>query len=56
MFATTSKPTFEISQMNPAEQETVRQFCYELALILRRITGRVVDEKPVDLATELEDE
>ena len=45
-----------MSQLNPAEQETVRQFCYELALILRRITGRVVEEKPVELATELDDE
>ena len=56
MFATTSKPVTDLSQMNPAEQETVRQFCYELALILRRLTGRVVSEKPVDLATELDEE
>lgn len=56
MFATTSKPVLEISQMSPAEQETVRQFCYDVALILRRLTGRVVSEKPADLATELEDE
>jgi hypothetical protein len=39
--------------MSPAEQETVRQFCYEVALILRRITSRVVDEKPAELAVEL---
>ncbi len=56
MFETTSKPGLDTSQLNPAEQETVRQFCYELALILRRITGRVVEEKPVELATELDDE
>lgn len=56
MFAKTSKPVIDLSQMNPAEQETVRQFCYELALILRRLTGRVVDEKPADLATELDEE
>ena len=56
MFETTSKPVTALSQMNPAEQETVRQFCYELALILRRLTGRVVSEKPVDLATELDEE
>jgi hypothetical protein len=42
--------------MNPAEQETVRQFCYEVALILRRLTGRIVNERPVDLATELDEE
>ena len=51
-----SKSEMEISQMNPAEQETIRQFCYEVALILRRLTGRVVEEKPVDLATELDEE
>jgi hypothetical protein len=56
MFATTFKPALEISQMNPAEQEVVRQFCYEVALILRRITGRGVDNKPADLATVLDEE
>jgi len=50
-----SSPVKDFSQMNPAEQETVRQFCYEVALILRRITGRVVDEKPADLAVELDE-
>jgi len=56
MLPVNSKPGIEISQMNPAEQETVRQFCYEVALILRRLTGRVVEEKPADLATELDEE
>ncbi len=56
MLPVNSKTDMTISQLNPAEQETVRQFCYEVALILRRITGRVVEEKPVDLATELDDE
>ncbi len=56
MLPVNSKTDMTISQLNPAEQETVRQFCYEVALILRRITGRVVEEKPADLATELEDE
>ena len=56
MLPANSKPGMEISQMNPAEQETVRQFCYEVALILRRLTGRVVEEKPADLATELDEE
>jgi hypothetical protein len=27
-----------------ATQEKIREFCYELALALRRITGKVVDE------------
>ncbi len=56
MLPVNSKTDMTISQLNPAEQETVRQFCYEVALILRRITGRVVEEKPQDLAMELEDE
>ncbi len=56
MLPVNSKTDMTISQLNPAEQETVRQFCYEVALILRRITGRVVEEKPADLATELDDE
>lgn len=56
MFTTSSNPVTDIGQMSPAEQETVRQFCYEVALILRRITGRVVQEKPPDLATELDEE
>jgi hypothetical protein len=56
MLPVNSKTDMTISQLNPAEQETVRQFCYEVALILRRITGRVVEDKPQDLATELEDE
>lgn len=31
-----------ISELDPATQEKIREFCYELALALRRITGKVV--------------
>ena len=31
-------------QLNPAAEEKIREFCYELALALRRITGRKVDQ------------
>jgi hypothetical protein len=38
--------------LDPATQEKIREFCYELALALRRITGKVVEEvveePPVD--------
>lgn len=34
--------------LDPATQEKIREFCYELALALRRITGKVV----VDVAGE----
>jgi hypothetical protein len=30
------------SELDPATQEKIREFCYELALALRRITGKVV--------------
>ncbi len=30
-------------KMNLASQEKMREFCYELALALRRITGKVVE-------------
>lgn len=31
------------SRTNQAEQERIREFCYELALALRRITGKVLE-------------
>ena len=31
------------SRPNQAEQEKIREFCYELALALRRITGKVIE-------------
>ena len=38
---------------NPAENEKIRQFCYELALALRRITGRVVEDVDLELPEDL---
>jgi hypothetical protein len=35
--------------MNPAEKETIKIFCRELALALRRITGKVVEIRPEEL-------
>lgn len=31
------------SMESPAAKEKIREFCYELALALRRITGKVVE-------------
>lgn len=30
--------------LNPAAEEKIREFCFELALALRRITGRKIDQ------------
>jgi hypothetical protein len=41
------------SGVDPVTQEKIREFCYELALALRRITGRVIEGDleglPVDM-------
>lgn len=42
-----------IESMDPATQEKIREFCYELALILRRITGRVVEDNALTLPEDL---
>lgn len=42
-----------IESMDPATQEKIREFCYELALILRRITGRVVEDNALILPEDL---
>ncbi len=36
-------------QLSPIAQEQLDKFCRELALALRRITGRVPDERQMDL-------
>ncbi len=33
----------EISMESPAAKEKIREFCYELALALRRITGKTIE-------------
>ncbi|KPL75523.1 hypothetical protein ADN00_12835 [Ornatilinea apprima] len=38
---------------DPATQEKIRQFCYELALVLRRITGRIVSDAELCLPEDL---
>jgi hypothetical protein len=42
-----------ISDLDLVTQEKIREFCYELALALRRITGRVIEGDleglPVDM-------
>ena len=39
--------------IDPVTHEKIREFCYELALALRRITGKVIEgdtaELPVDM-------
>ena len=41
-----ANPSNETSEepLNPAAEEKIREFCFELALALRRITGRKVDQ------------
>jgi hypothetical protein len=41
--------------MTQAENEVIETFCRELALALRRITGRKVDISPKALAKEVKD-
>lgn len=33
------------ADVEPAAQEKIREFCYELALALRRITGRISEDE-----------
>mgnify|MGYP000954791303 FL=1 len=42
-----------IESLDPATQEKIREFCYELALALRRITGRVVEDAELKLPEDL---
>ena len=44
------------SQLDQATQEKIRQFCYELALAFRRITGRAIEEAPNQLAENVGDQ
>jgi len=47
--------SFEHQMTTQAEKETIEAFCRELALALRRITGRVVEIKPDDLPVPLKE-
>ena len=41
--------------MTRAEQDTIERFCQELALALRRITGRMIEFSPQELPVAIED-
>ncbi len=41
--------------MTQAEKETIETFCRELALALRRITGKTIELNPDMLATPVDD-
>lgn len=41
--------------LNPAAEEKVRNFCYELALALRRITGRKIQQSLDELPKVIKD-
>ena len=45
----TGIPVAELDQLSPVAREQLENFCRELALDLRRITGRVPDERQMDL-------
>ena len=53
MNASVPEDKLQNSGSDPVTQEKIREFCYELALALRRITGRVIEgetrELPVDI-------
>ncbi|WP_152031711.1 hypothetical protein [Longilinea arvoryzae] len=53
MSANDPKTEVPIEALDPATQEKIREFCYELALALRRITGRVVEDAELDLPEDL---
>ncbi len=41
------------SGVDLATQEKIREFCYELALVLRRLTGKVVKDDLQDLPVDM---
>ena len=47
------KAAFKTLFQSKAEKEKIREFCYELALALRRITGRVVADDVQNLVEDL---
>ena len=53
MSADDQQTEMPIESLDPATQEKIREFCYELALALRRITGRVVENAELDLPEDL---
>lgn len=53
MSANDPQTEMHTESLDPATQEKIREFCYELALALRRITGRVVEGAELDLPEDL---
>ena len=43
------------TELDPATQEKIREFCFGLALALRRITGRKIDQGMEELPDMIED-
>ncbi len=44
MSANESEEKNQDAGLDQATQDKIREFCYELALALRRITGRVIED------------
>lgn len=53
MNAINSENKPEKMDLDPATQEKLREFCREFALVLRRITGRVVENDQEGLVEDL---
>lgn len=53
MNATNPESTSEKVDQDPATQEKIREFCRELALIVRRLSGHVVEDDMAELAAEI---
>ena len=43
------------TELDPATQEKIREFCFGLALALRRITGRKIEQGTHELPKMIED-
>lgn len=55
MNATNLEDTSRKVDQDPATQEKIREFCRELALILRRLSGHVVEDDMAELAAEIDE-
>jgi hypothetical protein len=49
------KHAFSEESSNPATEEKIREFCFGLALALRRITGRKIEQGTDELPKMIED-
>lgn len=55
MNATNPEATSGKVDQDPATQEKIREFCRELALIVRRLSGHVVEGDIAELAEETDE-